>query len=501
MRKKAVCGAIVVFLAGVILGLWADRVLPLSVFVGKTAGFVPACRVGGDVAAPFLLTDPDELPKEKFTAKEKRLQGTPLADIVAQAQPVAEVFEVLLLGSDGMAAVLDGSTLAGSYLLFSPANGWEAVNRYHPASSNVKRIAEIIVMAENAPPETGVNIVSQEANLLQLTPGGVYKGSMPVVPYFEGASTASHDGKQYGTSVYTYRRLFPLSALLPPESGKRLLAMGRQGAYADISADGWLELKDNVFHYLPPDREGGIADVAGIVVDPPAASIMDLYPDTEHYLRSGRVMVLYLDGFGYHQYLHAVNTGYAPFLAELPPAVRALTVYQPVTNAGFAAMITGRPPEENGVWSREQMDLLVPSIFALAENSGKKAALIEGNIKILNTEVEPMLNPDVNGDGSTDDEIMARAVACLDQGYDLLFVHFHSIDDAGHTYGDLSPETLRQVQAVDGYVRELVTGWEGTVIILADHGMHNAASAGSHGVFCYEDLFVPYIIAKGGKNG
>ena len=96
---------------------------------------------------------------------------------------------------------------------------------------------------------------------------------MPVVPYFEGASTASHDGKQYGTSVYTYRRLFPLSALLPPESGKRLLAMGRQGAYADISADGWLELKDNVFHYLPPDREGGIADVAGIVVDPPAASI------------------------------------------------------------------------------------------------------------------------------------------------------------------------------------------------------------------------------------
>ncbi|HHX74472.1 MAG TPA: hypothetical protein GX699_06185, partial [Firmicutes bacterium] len=208
---------------------------------------------------------------------------------------------------------------------------------------------------------------------------------------------------------------------------------------------------------------------------------MDLYPDTEHYLRLGRVMVLYLDGFGYHQYLHAVRTGYAPFLAELPPAARALAVYRPVTNAGFAAMITGRPPGENGVWSREQKDLLVPSIFALAAGSRKKAVLIEGHIKILNTEVEPVLNPDVNGDGSTDDEIMARAADCLDQDYDLLFVHFHSIDDAGHTYGDLSQKTLRQIQVVDGYVRELVTGWEGTVIILSDHGMHQTAEGGGHG--------------------
>ena len=81
----------------------------------------------------------------------------------------------------------------------------------------------------------------------------------------------------------------------------------------------------------------------------------------------------------------------------------------------------------------------------------------------------------------------------------MLLVHFHSIDDAGHSYGDISPKTLGQIKIVDGYVRELVEDWSGKVIIVADHGMHAEGDAGGHGQFRYEDLIVPYITAEGVK--
>ena len=167
---------------------------------------------------------------------------------------------------------------------------------------------------------------------------------------------------------------------------------------------------ENRFDYVPANRKGGITDLAGIIINPPARSITDLYHDSLYYLERGeKVLVLFLDGFGYRQYLKGTSEGFAPFIAGLPPAEPALSVYRPVTNAGFAAMITGTTPEENGIYSREHKDLKAPSIFAAAAEQGKKAALIEGHIKILNTETEPQLNIDENNDGYTDDEIFAAA--------------------------------------------------------------------------------------------
>jgi predicted AlkP superfamily pyrophosphatase or phosphodiesterase len=85
----------------------------------------------------------------------------------------------------------------------------------------------------------------------------------------------------------------------------------------------------------------------------------------------------------------------------------------------------------------------------------------------------------------------------MDSGCNLMVVHFHGIDDSGHSYGDLSAQTLERIRTTDGYVKDLVSRWSGKVIITADHGMHSTLEGGSHGEFRYEDMIVPYIICEG----
>ena len=47
----------------------------------------------------------------------------------------------------------------------------------------------------------------------------------------------------------------------------------------------------------------------------------------------------------------------------------------------------------------------------------------------------------------------------MDSGCDLMVVHFHGIDDSGHSYGDLSAQTLERIKTTDGYVKDLVSRW------------------------------------------
>ena len=501
MPKKFPLKAAALLLAGILVGFAGQEVRIHSTAGQVKAGYTPTCLINGDVFVPFSLKGADSHVAVEFDYKGECLEGIPLADIVERAQPVTDSYDVLLIGDDGLSAILPGEDLSGSHIVLSPQYGWEAINLYHPISSNIKRLEEIVIITKEANPDYGLNIITADANLRLLTPGSLYKEMMPIIPYFEGTSTVDHDGRTFSTSILSRRRLFALADLVAGHDAKNLLAMGSKGEYAYINAEGYIELKNNSFNYVTMERDGGMDDLKGIIVNPPIHSITDLYHDTLHYLKGDeKVLILFLDGFGYHQYLAAAAEGFAPFIAALPAAQRALSVYQPVTNAGFAAMITGTTPEENGVYSRDQMDLNVPSLFGAAQKLGKKSVLIEGHIKILNTEIEPILHIDTNKNGSTDDEIFASALQCIDQAYDVVMVHFHSIDDAGHTNGDLHPKTMEQIKVIDGYVKELTSGWDGKVIILADHGMHSTEDAGNHGVFRYEDLIVPYITAQGGQG-
>jgi predicted AlkP superfamily pyrophosphatase or phosphodiesterase len=226
---------------------------------------------------------------------------------------------------------------------------------------------------------------------------------------------------------------------------------------------------------------------------------MDVYRDVLYYSHEGKsVMLLYLDGFSWDQYSYAVTNGFAPFLKSLPAAEMASSVFEPVTNAGMAAMITGEPPAENGVYSRSERQLKVPSLFKVLEDMGKSSVMIEGNINILDIEIQPILNPDKDESGTTDEEVFASAIENIQKNPDFMLVHFHGIDDRGHDKGALSPDTMEIISKTDEYIKLLLSEWNGAVIITSDHGMHDISGVGDHGSFRYEDLIVPYISADGG---
>ena len=75
---------------------------------------------------------------------------------------------------------------------------------------------------------------------------------------------------------------------------------------------------------------------------------------------------------------------------------------------------------------------------------------------------------------------------------DFLFVYFASIDVAGHEFGWLTTEYIKQVSEVDKLVGQVVAklSLSTTILIHADHGGHDH----THGTNLPEDMTIPWMI-------
>jgi predicted AlkP superfamily pyrophosphatase or phosphodiesterase len=96
-------------------------------------------------------------------------------------------------------------------------------------------------------------------------------------------------------------------------------------------------------------------------------------------------------------------------------------------------------------------------------------------------------------------------LAVLDEGMpDLFWVHFHGIDDTGHSYGPGSPEEEAAIAGVDTAVGDILARVPtGTlVLIFADHGMHavdEEERSGNHGSLIERDMLVPIWTFRAGE--
>lgn len=250
---------------------------------------------------------------------------------------------------------------------------------------------------------------------------------------------------------------------------------------------------------LVAGREQG--PVAGIILDPPRASVRDVAALVRNDLAAGtKVLVVCLDGFGWDQYVARRRSGDTPHLAGLSVA-KAATVFPTITPVTFAAMVSGEDPATTGVHDRSSHTLSCPTVFGWAEDHGKRTSLIEGDLGALDLTANTVLNTDADGDGFTDDEVFMAAKSRLVEGQpDLMLVHFHGIDDAAHADGPFSAATAGRVRSQDAMVGRLMKLWKGRVVVVADHGLHAVddtsgdGSRGEHGAFRAEDLFVPLLI-------
>jgi hypothetical protein len=215
-----------------------------------------------------------------------------------------------------------------------------------------------------------------------------------------------------------------------------------------------------------------------------ARMITETSSDALRFLAQGqRVMVIELDGLGWEMLQQAD----APFLESLRPG-EALAAFPPISPVGLASMLTGVTPDAHGVHDRENRRMAREDMFAKAKGMGKTRAYIEGSHALLNTSLAPVLS-------LNDAEALANAQQALEGNPDLLFVHFHGIDETAHEYGPYAEQTIQKIREIDGYARALTENFDGRVIITADHGLHEAGDGGGdHGQFLPEDMIVPYII-------
>mgnify|MGYP001074001179 CR=1 FL=1 len=305
---------------------------------------------------------------------------------------------------------------------------------------------------------------------------------------------------------------------------ERALLTGQDGSQRELS---WPDVAGDTW-WQPDGRvavAGELLAVDQVTVVPPArlqgveASITDVAPTvavalglpvpgqaTGHALAApavSRVLLLFLDGFGYVRYGEARDQGLIPNLETLGEPLLAMTTYPPRTSVSTASLLTGALPAIHGAVEQGIRQTEVETLFDVATAAGLQVVAVEGNALAFNLRsAELELSGDRDGNGSTDDNVLANALAVLDAGMPpLLFVHFHGIDDAGHSYGVGSPEEVAAIQGVDAAVAELLAAvpQETLVVLFADHGMHNVEEEGrlgNHGSLIERDMFIPILIVQ-----
>ncbi|WP_461204697.1 alkaline phosphatase family protein [Clostridium sp. DL1XJH146] len=466
--------------------------------VDKTT--LPELKILGDISKVESFNEIwREFEKQDIQYKEEKIEGVDISEIIETLEPVYDEYIVYLRANDGFMINFDMKGIEDTYLAYSNEDGWVYISEKHPVNSGIKNIDEIrIVSSEDIKRnDFGLNIIVGDKTY-NYTIGELYEKDYSIFPYSDGVSNKDYDGEEYSVEVLEEKKVLKLEDLIE-EKVDNILIMDEQGNYEFSSiSNGFIELRENTVNYIIPEEHKVFTNIKGIMVNPPATSVMDTFSDSLYYLEKDTdVMVLFIDGFSYNQYEKYTKDYPDCNIAKYEKAVKANTVFKPVTNAGFAAMITGQPPVKNGVLNRDYRELKVDTIFDEVEKLGKKSALIEGDIKILNTSIEPVLNLDTNNNGYNDDEVYEKALEEIDS--DFLLVHFHGLDDLGHEFGPEAEETIERFKLLDGYVGELVSRWDGKVIITADHGMHTTSDGGSHGEFRNEDMYIPYILINGEK--
>jgi hypothetical protein len=487
---------VLIISAALIAGLAAGT-FGLSRFVDEDVS-LPLLKITGDVRNVKKITGLNSI--KDMQAGEGSIKNNRVAylkQVIESAEPFSKYNSVIITSHDGTAVRLDYDDVKMSRLSFDPQDGWNVMDPDHPAGISIKMIEEIILVSQNTDScyEYGMDIISTDKNILRITPGQAYGKTSEYLKREGDVYTGGNTGERQA-SMYSVEKILKIEDLLGYEVFGSIVVMGRDGniLYADHS--GYIELEDNHFNYVNSRAEGKIVgDTAGIIIDAPSGSIMDAYHDLKYHIHRGeKVMLIILDGLGYHQYIYAVDNGYIDFMAEASSVKPAVSVFRPVTNAGLAAMFTGKPPAYSGIDDHDKRESLIPTVFASVIEDNTKTLYVEGDIQIIKTEIEPELNTDRDRDGDRDDDILEYSISNMDKGFELMVVHFHSIDDMGHNFGDITGETMDEIKRLDMYVKELVSMWEGYVVVTADHGMHSTEDGGSHGEFRYEDMIVPYIV-------
>lgn len=217
-----------------------------------------------------------------------------------------------------------------------------------------------------------------------------------------------------------------------------------------------------------------------------------------------RVLIVSFDGLR----PDAIDLAFMTNLQGLEQAgaysLTAQTIYPSSTLPAHSSMLTGLCPSKHMVtWNDyipENGFAQGTDLFDLAHAAGLRTVFITGKEKLR--QITEPASTDVFWWVNDRDLIVAqRAAPYITEGFGLMFVHFATVDDMGHSYGWLSPQQLNVAWRGDEALKILLDALDAAglrdstlIIVSADHGGHDT----THGSSMPEDMTIPWIISGPG---
>ena len=457
------------------------------------AAYAPVLTVTGDVASEVVLSSLNSYALHTVQQDDRSYSGVLLSDVFSKAAPQGSGITAYFSAPDGVMASMPIEQAKDCYLTFADT-GWTLVAPNHPPQARMKQMNRIVLCADGIDEGQKCFRIIRGSQTTTYSFGQLFLQDTVSALTLEGQPQKAVGGVTYDANAYTRRNLIPLSSMVSKDKGTALCYLG-SGAQVQIDLNGYLEWRGNSVDYVGVNRRDRQKDVVGIWIDAPKASVTDVPALALDALKTGKVMVIEIDGLGYEAYQQFVQS--CPTLKAFH-AQAARTVMPSISNVALAGILCAQTPDKTGVVKRDDRELAVKDMFTAAKEMNKSCAMIEGQSSLVNLNMEQTLNADQNGNG-TDDEVQKSALAAVSSGTDMIYVHFHGVDDIGHADGPLSAQAFAKAKELDGYIAALKQKFFGSIILISDHGMHetNAAQeSGEHGAFMPSDMIVPLGILK-----
>jgi predicted AlkP superfamily pyrophosphatase or phosphodiesterase len=253
-----------------------------------------------------------------------------------------------------------------------------------------------------------------------------------------------------------------------------------------------------------------------------------------------RVLMIGLDGLFKKCLNKTDHTAFDYFMKEGSYSLKVRTAIEAMSASGWSQILCGIDSEDSGITSNEWwapwmygnkafnvtpitgVDEPFPCVFAeIKKQRGSTAKTKMANawdwfINIGNISIPGSLDEEIfclSADGSLEDGVRCdientqHALRFIREDFDLIFLHYNSIDEAGHIEGFCSQDYIDRVSNVNRFIHMLLDELkdkgvlENTFVILcADHGAENGTKW--HGEWDDDNLTVPFfVMGPGVKKG
>lgn len=235
--------------------------------------------------------------------------------------------------------------------------------------------------------------------------------------------------------------------------------------------------------------------------------------ENAHAAGVAHVVIIGIDGMKGEAAVNAKTPNIHRLMKDGAYTLKARAIIPFVSKPNWGAMIMGAPPALTGVTSNDWMPTkfeiapvckdaagIFPTIFGLLREQEPSTVIgVFTDWDGFATLVEPKA-PDVI-DVTDEDQAKTtqQVIAFIQQRKPtLVFIHYDSVDEAGHTYGWDTPQYYAAVSRVDGYIGEVMGALndvgilhETVILVTADHGGRGL----DHGQNNMANVEIPWIIS------